>query len=537
MAPKPSRTTKKARELLLGHSIEVAVPAERLDDETDDAKPSLLERARQTAANGTERDVILAFDDHGVFILATKSSNPGLPASLLRDVVAAPELVDDTDRGLTVRLDGEDHRIGPIHAGSVRAFLNVGPEEALPEPAEPAAVSPIEADEPRIEAERNEPEPPDAPTDDVGDAETGIDEATDVEIDDPEPTNPDDAPPANADADPLTPEPIPILDDFAPSPVQDAAPSEDAKTERLPDSDGPKVPTNKTTTRAQQAAPAAGILYAVPARAEQPVLQAGETQATSGAKKALRTLLGYVPLIGIGLAGTRQRDPHDVVLAFDADGTRVFTTSARNPAVPREEVVRIANADATPELVSGSRSGLVVSVAHMTFTVGPIYADGLRAFLALDDRTADMAPVRNAWTAVAQEFENQFRIPADLNFPIENRSRSTVQCQRLLPNQWVALAVPGRAAPRPDSDDPKGNFVIAFTDEGPWLLEASGGNPALPRVPIGLIDDASPISFGPHEREGGVLAFNGRAFLIPIAYADSVRHLIVEMSQTDAGQG
>jgi hypothetical protein len=528
MAPKPSRTTKKARELLLGRSVDVAVPAERLEDEaTDDTKPSLLERARQTAASGSERDVVLAFGDHGISVLATKPSNPGLPAALLHHVADPPELVDDSDRGLVVRLDGEDHRIGPIHAGSVRGWLAPEPatddqlvteESALETEAEPAAV---QAEEQLVEAvEANAAEVA------IGAADDDAPDAVPVEGDDS---------PATAEA--PAPEPIPILDDFGPSPVQDAVEPDDEPTVQTPDSDGPKVPTNKTTTRVQQIAPAAGVLYAVPARAEQPVLRPGENELSTGARSAARKILEYVPLIGIALAGTKQRNPHDVVLAFDADGTRVFTTSARNPAVPQEEALRIANDDGPPELISGDRSGVVVTVAHLTFTVGPIYADGLRSFLALEDRPTDMAPISNAWTEVVQEFENQFRLPSDLNFPVENRSRSTIQCQRLLPNRWVALAVPGRAAPRPDSEDRKGNFVIAFTDEGPWLFEASGGNPALPRVPIGLIDDASPISFGPHEREGGVLTFNGRTFLIPIAYADSVRQLIVEMAQASAEPG
>ena len=535
MAAKPSRTTKKARELLLGRSVDVAVPAERLEDDAADAnKPSLLERARQTAANGSERDVVLAFGVHGISILTTKSSNPGLPAALLHHVVDPPELVDDSNRGLVVRLDGEDHRISPIHAGSVRDLIapepatddELGTEGSALEPEAKPAAAQDEAEEQPVEeqpVEAVDAKAAEPATEATADDESG---AAPVEADDS---------PATTEA--PAPEPIPILDDFGPSPVQDAVESDDEPTERPPASDGPKVPTNKTTTRVQQVAPGAGVLYAVPARAEEPVLRAGDNELSSGARSAARKILEYVPLIGIALAGTKQRDPHDVVLAFDADGTRVFTTSARNPAVPQEEALRIANDDGPPELISGDRSGVVVTVAHLTFTVGPIYADGLRSFLALEDRTTDMAPISNAWTEVVQEFENQFRLPSDLNFPVENRSRSTIQCQRLLPNRWVALAVPGRAVPRPDTEDRKGNFVIAFTDEGPWLFEASGGNPALPRVPIGLIDDASPISFGPHEREGGVLTFNGRAFLIPIAYADSVRQLIVEMSQASAEPG
>lgn len=532
MAAKPSRTTKKARELLLGRSVDVAVPAERLED---DPKPSLLERARQTAATGSERDVIVALGVHGISILTTKSSNPGLPAALLRHVTDPPQLVDDSDRGLVVRLDGEDHRIGPIHAGSVRGWLVPEPaaedelvieESALGE-EQAEAVAPEEVEE-ALHVEDVEADDADQAPDPVH-AETVLDDEPDAA------TSEAHESPATAEA--PAPEPIPILDDFGPSSVQDAVEAVAEPVEPSPPSDGPKVPTNKTTTRVQQIAPAAGVLYAVPARAEEPVLRAGDNELSSGAKSTARKILGYVPLIGIALAGTKQRDPHDVVLAFDADGTRVFTTSARNPAVPQEEALRIANDDGPPELISGDRSGVVITVAHLTFTVGPIYADGLRSFLALEDRTTDMAPISNAWTEVVQEFENQFRLPSDLNFPVENRSRSTIQCQRLLPNRWVALAVPGRAVPRPDTEDRKGNFVIAFTDEGPWLFEASGGNPALPRAPIDLIDDASPISFGPHEREGGVLTFNGRAFLIPIAYADSVRQLIVEMSQASAEPG
>lgn len=134
------------------------------------------------------------------------------------------------------------------------------------------------------------------------------------------------------------------------------------------------------------------------------------------------------------------------------------------------------------------------------------------------------------WDEVVAELEHQLRVPEDWEFVAESRTRTTMQCQRLLRQRWVALAVPAKPMPRPDSDDTTGNHVVAFTDDGPWLFTASRSNPALPREAIGPIADAAPLTFGPHPRDGGILGVGDRSFVVPYVYGESVRRLIEELS-------
>ena len=108
--------------------------------------------------------------------------------------------------------------------------------------------------------------------------------------------------------------------------------------------------------------------------------------------------------------------------------------------------------------------------------------------------------------------------------PIETRSRPTIQCQRLLRGQHVYLAVPGAAQPRKGTDDPKGDFLVAFTDSGVILFKPSRGNKALPRDVIGPID-SEPQHFEPadySERAGGLLTVGGRQYIVPRAYVRSL---------------
>ena len=93
----------------------------------------------------------------------------------------------------------------------------------------------------------------------------------------------------------------------------------------------------------------------------------------------------------------------------------------------------------------------------------------------------------------------------------------------------MALAVPVTSVPQPGTEDRKGPHVVAFTDEGPWLFSSSRSNIGLPRQPIGPIPDPSPMSLGPHEREGGVLTIGGRVFIVPYLYTQKVRDLIVSL--------
>lgn len=86
------------------------------------------------------------------------------------------------------------------------------------------------------------------------------------------------------------------------------------------------------------------------------------------------------------------------------------------------------------------------------------------------------------------------------------------------------LAVPGAAQPRKGTDDPKGDFLVAFTDSGVILFKPSRGNKALPRDVIGPID-SEPQHFEPadySERAGGLLTVGGRQYIVPRAYVRSL---------------
>ena len=113
---------------------------------------------------------------------------------------------------------------------------------------------------------------------------------------------------------------------------------------------------------------------------------------------------------------------------------------------------------------------------------------------------------------------------------IETRSRPTVQCQRLLRDRYVYLAVPGKALPREGTEDPKGKFVLAFTDQGVMLFKPSRGNEALPRDVIGQID-STPIDFASADynaKEGGWLTVGARRYLITRPYVRSLTNYIAE---------
>ena len=113
---------------------------------------------------------------------------------------------------------------------------------------------------------------------------------------------------------------------------------------------------------------------------------------------------------------------------------------------------------------------------------------------------------------------------------IETRSRPTMQCQRLLRDRYVYLAVPGKALPREGTEDPKGKFVLAFTDQGVMLFKPSRGNEALPRDVIGQID-STPIDFASADynaKEGGWLTVGARRYLITRPYVRSLTNYIAE---------
>ena len=113
---------------------------------------------------------------------------------------------------------------------------------------------------------------------------------------------------------------------------------------------------------------------------------------------------------------------------------------------------------------------------------------------------------------------------------IETRSRPTMQCQRLLRDRYVYLSVPGKAQPREGTDQPKGNALLAFTDEGVMLFKPSRGNVALPRDVIGPIE-STPITFEPagyNDKQGGVLTVGSRDYVISRPYVKSVMSHLAE---------
>jgi hypothetical protein len=516
MASKPSRTTKKARSILRNDTVHLAVPGERLlPAGSVEPDTSLANRVRRTASSGSADAFVLAFLDGETAVLSTKASNPGLPDRLIGRAGGTPHVLEDSDHGLTLTLDDVDYRVSSIHAAAVRTLLASRPEPA--EPVEPDTTEPDtagpDAVEPMLPSDA-QTEPATADSDDTADTEAATTNAEPADelhndVDDPSPTST----PAVSKADP-----IPVLDaDYEP---QGLVESQDDWN------DGPQVPVNKTTTWAKRLRPDADILYAVPAHAEQPVLSKEE--------RAKQRTLRYWWRPQLALARRSiEADAESVVVAFDPLGAIVFAANRRNRARP-DRVVLELRADGGLEsfLTPIDEHSGRLTVGDRTFIVDRLYLRNLGAFLQLDDRTAGMAPLKNAWTEVVREFEQQMRLPPELVGTVEKRSRSTMQCQRLLKGNWVALATPAHALAHEASGQSEGNRVVAFTDVGPMLFSASRGNPGLPGDLIGPIDDASPISFGPHDREGGVLSFNGREFLVPHAYADSVRNLIHQMSQS-----
>ncbi len=299
-----------------------------------------------------------------------------------------------------------------------------------------------------------------------------------------------------------------VLDAIAAQAVEDdAAVAEVAIAESdrevvAPNDDGPTAPDealevdrsvfgNRTTTMAQKLAPDAGLLHAVPATDE-----SGE------------------PVI-VALA------PRDTVL---------FDVTKRNAARPKQ----------FRQVIQGPRSfdpdrngGGTLRVSERSFGIGRLHRRGVETFLRLPDPAADLAaPPDSKWATVARAFVEELKLPPELlDTPVDDRSRTTVQCQRLLREHHVTLAVPVTPS---DGTDLRGGHVIALTTGGPYLFRSSRGNPALPRDVVGLIENASPMSFSPHEREGGVLSLGSQEFIVPIAHAPRLRELIHALSEAEA---
>ncbi len=248
---------------------------------------------------------------------------------------------------------------------------------------------------------------------------------------------------------------------------------------------------NKTTTLAKKLEPAADILHAVPAVDE---------------------------------------DGTAVIVALGASSTALFEPSKRNAARPKAlRQVLTGPRSFEPE----GRSGGTLRVSERAFEIGRLHRRGVETFLALPDPATDLAPPEDSkWATVARAFVEELKLPAELlDAKVDDRSRTTIQCQRLLPEHHVTLAVPVTPT---GTTDLKGAHVVALTTGGPFLFRSSRGNPALPRDLVGLVEDASPISFSPHDREGGVLALGAQEFLVPVAYGRTVRDLILAMADAEA---
>ena len=308
--------------------------------------------------------------------------------------------------------------------------------------------------------------------------------------------------------------------------TQDASPQDHVRPRDDAASNGPPVPLNRTTSWARKLVPGQEILYAVPARSEEAIFATVQEDDAKEAKKSKR---GRRLLSGL-FAVTTDTHPDDVVIAFGPETCFLFEPSSRNRARPVRQLDQLPDGpvESTLEPIDEDKSQL--AIGDRNFVVDRLYIRNLGAFLALDNHREQVSKKRGAWTEVVVEFEKQLRIPDEFRTPVETRSRPTIQCQRLLKDDdtYVALAVPGKAVVREDTDDEKGDFIIAFTDGAPLLFTAQKSNKALPWEPRGVIEDAMPLSFGPHERAGGVLSLNGREFLVPHAYVKSLEQHLAE---------
>ena len=96
------------------------------------------------------------------------------------------------------------------------------------------------------------------------------------------------------------------------------------------------------------------------------------------------------------------------------------------------------------------------------------------------------------------------------------------------------LSVPAKAQPREGTSDPKGHFVIAFTDDGIEHFTANRSNKALPAEPLGRLAPDDPVSFEPADkkaRHGGTLTIGGRNFTIPLLYVNSLTDYLEDAAE------
>lgn len=214
-----------------------------------------------------------------------------------------------------------------------------------------------------------------------------------------------------------------------------------------------------------------------------------------------------------------------------ASSNEELPSPTEEPASPTEESPSSNEFDET----AGESESESEQMAPPTAEASPQSATARATETTTNASPGRLGATASSWSDAFERF--LFSDSDDAPVNLETRSRPTIQCQRLLRrhhgNPYVYLAVPGEAQPRKGTDDPKGKFLIAFTDDGVILFQPTRGNAALPRDVIGKID-SEPITFEPADysaREGGTLTVGGRRYVLSRPY---VRSLAAFLEQHNA---
>ena len=227
-----------------------------------------------------------------------------------------------------------------------------------------------------------------------------------------------------------------------------------------------------------------------------------------------------------------------IVAVLPDEQTAILEVKDSNPGLARS-VLSIHKTWPTPVDDTDSPEGDIDShyrVDDWVFALSERMADRLTTSMRQQDTPTapqDAEEGSTGWAAVADAFVEQMTLPAEFLKPEQDgRTRSSRQCQRLLPDVYVALGTPVRT--RPSDGSKSKEMIIAFTDEGPWLLDASKGNSGLPRSVVGPIEHPTPVSLEPFDNGAGLLRLGDNEYRVPIAHCRSLRALIVEMSTAPA---
>lgn len=267
---------------------------------------------------------------------------------------------------------------------------------------------------------------------------------------------------------------------------------------------------------------------------------------------------------------------NDVILAFTDKGTVLLSARPSNAAIPHSVLART---ESFPTLVDEDDDGVTVELDGAQYRVGLIHRQTMIAALDVpaipdtepddtepdhtepddtepDDTepedtepteiSADVAvePAQESLAITARRqvsdwaasLERGLLTPELPRGHVESRSRATMQCQRLLKDTYVHLSVPGKAQPRDGSDDRKGHFVIAFTNDGIVGFSANRSNKALPAEPLGRFEPEQPVTFEAADnkaRHGGTLTIGGRRFAIPLLHVNRLTEYLDEASGTE----